>query len=138
MISYFDIQRGYDAWAAKPHNAKWVRKIDGTPIANDIVVCIWEVIREDVINARVALEAVPPSPVGESRDERPSDRDFLHRLIENAFSWALQDCNYLNPKYMDRLIDCTHNGMKPEQAAVWNATAPEQATRAVLAAKEQE
>ncbi len=50
---------------------------------------------------------------------------FLHRLIENAFSWALQDCNYLNPKYMDRLIAETIGGMKPEQAAQWNATAPE-------------
>jgi hypothetical protein len=54
---------------------------------------------------------------------------FLHRLIENAFSWALQDCNYLNPKYMDRLIAETISGMKPEQAAEWNATAPEIASR---------
>jgi len=54
---------------------------------------------------------------------------FLHRLIENAFSWALQDCNYLNPKYMDRLIAETIRGMNPEQAAEWNATAPQQAAR---------
>ncbi|CAN7302559.1 hypothetical protein LJR231_001544 [Phyllobacterium sp. LjRoot231] len=33
-------QQGYTTWAAKPHNAKWVRKIDGTPIPNDLVVCI--------------------------------------------------------------------------------------------------
>ncbi|MNU30403.1 hypothetical protein D3C71_188880 [compost metagenome] len=51
-----------------------------------------------------------------------SQRKFQHRLIENAFSWALQDCNYLNPKYMDRLIGETMLGMKPEQAAGWNAT----------------
>lgn len=37
-------QRGYDEWAAKPHNAKWVRKIDGTPIPNDLVVCIANAI----------------------------------------------------------------------------------------------
>ncbi|NTF17987.1 hypothetical protein G6L37_06190 [Agrobacterium rubi] len=55
----------------------------------------------------------------------------MHRLIENAFSWALQDCNYLNPKYMDRLIQETSAGMKPEQAADWNATAPEQAARSL-------
>lgn len=54
---------------------------------------------------------------------------FLHRLIENAFSWALQDCNHLNPKYMDRLIAETIGGMKPEQAAEWNATAREIAAR---------
>ena len=40
-VSLIDVQRGYDEWAAKPHNAKWVRKIDGTPIANDIVCCIF-------------------------------------------------------------------------------------------------
>lgn len=56
-------------------------------------------------------------------------REFLHQLIENAFSWALQDCNYLSPKYMDRLIAETRAGMKPEQAATWNATAQEQAAR---------
>lgn len=45
-ISLNDVQRGYDAWAAKPHNAKWVRKIDGTPIANDIPVTIFNTLRE--------------------------------------------------------------------------------------------
>jgi hypothetical protein len=45
-ITLNDIQRGYDRWAAKPHNAKWVRKIDGTPIANDIVVNIFEELKD--------------------------------------------------------------------------------------------
>lgn len=31
---------GYRNWADKPHNAKWARRLDGTPIANDLVVCI--------------------------------------------------------------------------------------------------
>ncbi|WP_026618314.1 hypothetical protein M728_000350 [Ensifer sp. WSM1721] len=57
------------------------------------------------------------------------ERDFTHRIIENAFSWALKDCNYLNPKYMERLIAETYQGMKPEQAAIWNATVPERAGR---------
>src|SRR4051812_8843136 len=39
-------QRGFDRWAAKPHNKKWVRRIDGTPIGNDLLVCIaWEIER---------------------------------------------------------------------------------------------
>jgi len=46
-ISLDDVQCGYDAWAAKPHNAKWVRKIDGTPIANDIVVNIFNTLRDE-------------------------------------------------------------------------------------------
>lgn len=46
MITLQDVQRGYDAWAAKPHNAKWVRKIDGTPIANDLIVNIFEALKD--------------------------------------------------------------------------------------------
>ncbi|WP_028732126.1 hypothetical protein [Rhizobium leguminosarum] len=46
-ISLNDVQRGYERWAAKPHNAKWVRKIDHTPIANDIVVNIFEALKDD-------------------------------------------------------------------------------------------
>lgn len=33
-------QRGFEKWRAKEHNKKWFRKIDGTPIPNDVVVCI--------------------------------------------------------------------------------------------------
>ena len=46
MTKLEDVQRGYDRWAAKPHNAKWVRRIDGTPIANDIVVNIFEALKD--------------------------------------------------------------------------------------------
>jgi hypothetical protein len=46
MISLLDVQSGYDNWAAKPHNAKWVRKIDGTPIPNDIPVSIFDHLRD--------------------------------------------------------------------------------------------
>jgi hypothetical protein len=31
---------GYDRWAGKPHNCKWVRLIDGTPISSDLLVHI--------------------------------------------------------------------------------------------------
>lgn len=33
-------QIGLDTWKAKPHNARWWRRIDGTPIPNDLLVCI--------------------------------------------------------------------------------------------------
>jgi hypothetical protein len=38
------IEAGFAAWAAKPHNAKWVRRIDGTPIPNDLKVNIAEAV----------------------------------------------------------------------------------------------
>ena len=51
-------QAGYERWAAKPHNKKWVRKLDGTPIPNDIVVCIAEeIIRSQYgDDAKVAID----------------------------------------------------------------------------------
>ena len=47
MISLLDIQRGYEFWASKPHNAKWVRRIDGTPIPNDIPVSVFNYLRDN-------------------------------------------------------------------------------------------
>jgi hypothetical protein len=35
-------ERGLEIWKAKEHNAKWWRKIDGTPIPNDLLVNIAE------------------------------------------------------------------------------------------------
>lgn len=31
-----------ERWRNKPHNAKWWKKIEGTPIPNDLIVCISE------------------------------------------------------------------------------------------------
>ncbi len=33
---------GFKNWAEKPHNARWFRKIDGTPISNDLPINIAE------------------------------------------------------------------------------------------------
>lgn len=35
-------ERGLEIWKAKDHNAKWWRRIDGTPISNDLLVNIAE------------------------------------------------------------------------------------------------
>ena len=39
-------QQGFENWKAKPHNARWFRKIDGTPIPNDLTICIGEAFAE--------------------------------------------------------------------------------------------
>jgi len=36
------VERGYMNWARKPHNRRWAAKLDGSPIANDIMVNITE------------------------------------------------------------------------------------------------
>jgi hypothetical protein len=59
MTSLFDalalVQAGYADWAAKDHNTKWVRKIDGTPIPNDLCICIATRLAE-LSAAHVPLE----------------------------------------------------------------------------------
>lgn len=37
-------ERGFKTWAEKEHNKKWVERIDGTPIVNDLLVNIAEQI----------------------------------------------------------------------------------------------
>jgi hypothetical protein len=37
-------RRGYRTWSEKPHNAKWNKLLDGTPIVNDLIVCIARAI----------------------------------------------------------------------------------------------
>jgi hypothetical protein len=39
-------ERGFKAWAAKEHNHKWFKRIDGTPIPNDLMVNIAEVMMQ--------------------------------------------------------------------------------------------
>lgn len=34
------VDEGWTEWAGKSHNRRWVRKIDGTPIRNDLAVNI--------------------------------------------------------------------------------------------------
>lgn len=37
---------GYDAWAAKPHNKRWAPRLAGTPVPNDLTVCIAQAFYE--------------------------------------------------------------------------------------------
>jgi hypothetical protein len=53
-------EHGFDAWAAKAHNAKWVRLIDGTPIKNDLLV-----------NIALAICEPPTLPAPPSEDKMP-------------------------------------------------------------------
>ena len=40
-------ERGFENWKAKEHNAKWFKRIDGTPIPNDLLVNIAEAFCND-------------------------------------------------------------------------------------------
>jgi hypothetical protein len=62
-------QAGYDAWAAKPHNKKWVRRIDGTPIPNDLLVNIAEAFRAASNGAALGATNRYPQDVLNEDDE---------------------------------------------------------------------
>lgn len=49
------------------------------------------------------------------------EQDFLRRLVENVYSWAMESPNYLMAKDADALVAATRKGMTPEQAAMWRA-----------------
>src|SRR5574343_669988 len=51
-------QTGFDVWAAKPHNKRWAKMIDGTPIPNDLPVCIAHEFA-----LVLGLEEARPAPV---------------------------------------------------------------------------
>ena len=53
---------GLETWRAKPHNAKWWRRIDGTPIPNDLPI----VIAEAFVNAIAPCDA--EIAIGEEAD----------------------------------------------------------------------
>jgi hypothetical protein len=48
-------QRGLALWRDKPHNFKWWNRIDGTPIPNDLLVCIAEILQQTANADRVNL-----------------------------------------------------------------------------------
>lgn len=58
-------EKGFETWAAKDHNRKWVRKIDGTPIKNDLLVNIATAFAEAHVQpAPIAgLEPVAWQPI---------------------------------------------------------------------------
>ena len=69
-------EKGFNAWAAKDHNRKWVRKIDGTPIKNDLLVNIATAIAEAHVTAQAQ-----PAPIAGLEPECPfCGRDPFHRI----------------------------------------------------------
>lgn len=70
-VNWIEIaQRGFENWKAKPHNARWFRKIDGTPIPNDLTICIGEAFSE-AIRSLVAYK----DKAERERDDGDYDRE---------------------------------------------------------------
>jgi hypothetical protein len=67
-------QAGFDSWAAKPHNAKWFKRIDGTPIPNDLLVNVSEAF----------LAALKAEPVAEVAQLGARSEHDLHNVLKSV------------------------------------------------------
>lgn len=88
-------QVGLDRWKSKPHNANWWKRIDGTPIPNDLLVCIanelWPLFTHpapklafDEAKEREAFKHVYPWP-----SDLSTERWYI--LLEGWLARAKQD-----------------------------------------------
>ena len=50
--------RGFEIWCSKPHSAKWWQRIDGTPIPNDLLVNIAEIVAQTANADRAERDAI--------------------------------------------------------------------------------
>lgn len=81
--SWIDIaQLGFENWKAKPHNARWFRKIDGTPIQNDLTICIGEAF------------AAALSAERRAKEEAEAENARLARLVYVPGQWRCAKCNF--------------------------------------------
>jgi len=62
------VEAGMKAWRDKPHNARWWRLIDGTPIPNDLIVCIAEAVANASASADRPSSAVNIDPSDDKRE----------------------------------------------------------------------
>ncbi len=76
------VDDGYREWARKPHNEKWVRKIDGTPIPNDVVVCIQDEV------SRAARSAAVPADLAEAGKLAYECFEAVSGEGPRAFDWT--------------------------------------------------
>jgi hypothetical protein len=74
--------RGFNAWKDKPHNAKWFKRIDGTPIPNDLLV---NIANEIIISAPFYAPVMQPAErdrlaaaVEKLTNERDEAREVAH------------------------------------------------------------
>lgn len=72
------VERGFDTWKDKPHNARWYSRIDGTPIPNDLKVNIAEAI------CYSSLTSAPASPCFDITEQTQETLKALSDWCEKA------------------------------------------------------
>jgi hypothetical protein len=78
------VKSGLERWKLKPHNAKWWKIIDGTPIPNDLCVNIAEVLAE---------REAPPAPTPrEGMDTRYENLKLMAQTLEEMLNEIQEIC----------------------------------------------
>ena len=93
-------EKGFNAWAAKDHNRKWVRKIDGTPIKNDLLVNIATAIAE----AHVTAQAHPAPIAGLEPVASLLDELREYTALRYAGDCKCGNCQLVPRATLDRAI----------------------------------
>lgn len=102
-------QRGFEAWKAKPHNARWFRKIDGTPIPNDLTICIGQAFADEL-----ARRSPPPAVEGGWREIATAPKDGTRFLTFDDYYGVRMGRAFIRADHDDWLsyVDCNGNSSK--------------------------
>lgn len=87
---------GFNSWAAKPHNKRWFARIDGTPIPNDLRVCVAEAFV-------AALVAEEQAVVASSREEHPIPSGVTEEEIARVNKAVRSGLSYFGAAYPDHV-----------------------------------
>lgn len=80
-------QRAHGIWRCKPHNKKWSKKLDGTPILNDLMVNVAETITRAALTPKEAptINVQDPDHLQASLDHfGPSEDGSVERDLAEA------------------------------------------------------
>lgn len=85
------VELGFEQWKDKPPNAKWFKRIDGTPIPNDLCVCIAETLAtvNAIAEASTYSRGYQDAAIAE-RDAAIAESARLREALEKARNYIAE------------------------------------------------
>ncbi len=105
------IESGFKTWREKPHNERWWRKIDGTPIPNDLSVNIAEAICSATKSAAATdHEECAPSPSPQTEGQRAAADTFRRDVFKAAECANARFGQWMPQQWLEIFIDEMEKG----------------------------